>query len=467
MTQKKAGILKSIDMKKISIYFFLVAAPFFGLAQPQTVDKVIGVVGKHIILQSDYYSTVQEFIKQGAVMNDSLRSKIYEELLFQKLLLAQADKDSVYVKDEQVDAELERRMGYYLNQFGSEENFYSFYGKSSQAFKEDLRDDVTDQLVAQQMQGKVLGDIKVTPQEVRNFYNAIPMDSLPLINSEVELGQLVKKPEVSGEAKQIALEKIQGLRKRILTEEGTTMTALATIYTDDPGSARTGGIYKGIMRGQFVPEFDAIAFKLKTNEISEVFETMFGYHFVKLLARRGDLIDVQHILITPKIDDKDMLLAKNRIDSLYAAISNKEISFCDATTRFSDDRETKNSCGAIVNNAAGSTRFEVEELAQIEQNLIFLLDKLQVGEITKPTVYQTSDSKQAYRIIYLKSRTLPHVANLKDDYQRIQNMTINSKQKKIASDWIAKKAKNMYIKVDPEFRNGKFEYNWNFPKDMK
>jgi peptidyl-prolyl cis-trans isomerase SurA len=462
-------------MKKIILYVLL-AAPFFMAAQPQTIDKVIGVVGKHIILQSDFYSAAEEFSKHGAVMNDSLKSRIFEDLLFQKLMLAQADKDSVVVKEEQVDAELERRMAYYLNQFGSEENFYSFYGKSSQAFKEDLRDDVRDQLVAQQMQSKIFGEIKVTPQEVRNFYNSIPVDSLPLINSEVELGQLIKKPEVSAEAKKLALEKIQGLRKRVLAYEsgdtkassmGASMTTIATIYTDDPGSAKTGGRYNGIMRGQFVPEFEAVAFKLKVNEVSEVFETVYGYHFVKLLSRKGDLIDVQHVLISPKIDDGDMVRAKNKIDSIYNALQNKELSFCDAALKFSDDKDTKNNCGTMVNNAAGTTRFEVEELAEIEQNLVFLLDKLQVGEVTRPTVYQTPDSKQAYRIIYLKSRTAPHVANLKDDYTRIQNMAINFKQKKIAKDWIAKKSKNMYIRLEPEFQDCRFEFNWNLSQAVK
>ncbi|HEY1041064.1 MAG TPA: peptidylprolyl isomerase [Bacteroidia bacterium] len=457
-------------MKKLIIYCVLLVSSLAVTGQVQTVDKVIGVVGKHIILQSEYYSNVQEFVKNGFKVNDSLKSRIYEDLLFQKLLLAQADKDSIVVKDEQVDAELDRRMAYYLNQFGSEENFYSFYGKSSQAYKEELRDDVKDQMVAQQMQSKVVGDVKVTPSEIRLYFNSIPVDSLPLINSEVEIGQLVMKPEVSPDAKKAALEKIQGLRKRVLEyistngASGSSMTTVATIYTDDPGSARTGGIYNGIMRGQFVPEFDAIAFKLKPGDISEVFETMYGYHFMKLISRKGDLIDVQHILIAPKIDNNDIVLAKQRIDSVYEAVVKKEITFCEATQRFSQDKDSKNNCGTIVNNAAGTTRFDVNELGEIDQNLVFLLDKLNVGDITKPTAYQTNEQKQAFRVLYLKTRTQPHVANMKDDYQRIQGMAMMDKQKKIITEWISKKSKSNYIKVDPEFQNGIFEYNWNFPK---
>lgn len=450
-------------MNKTIIYIILFFSPIIIWAQPQTIDKVIGVVGKHIILQSDYYGSAQEFIKNGYPLDDSLKSKIFEDLLFQKLLLAQADKDSVVVKDEQVDAELERRMAYYLNQFGSEENFYNFYGKSSQAYKEEMRDDIKDQMVAQQMQSKVVGDIKVTPAEIRNYYNSIPVDSLPLINSEVELGQLVKKPEVSAEAKKAALEKIQGLRKRVINGE-SSMTAIATIYTDDPGSARTGGVYNGIMRGQFAPEFEAVAFKIKPGEISEVFETVYGYHFLKLLTRKGDLIDVQHILITAKIDNNDLTIAKQKIDSIYNSIVNKEITFCEATQKYSDDKDSKNNCGTMINNAAGTTRFEVTELGEIDQNLVFLLDKLTIGDVTKPTAFQTSESKQAFRMLYLKSRTLPHIANLKDDYQRVQNMATINKQKQVVNEWIFKKSKNTYVKIDPEFQNCKFDYRWNFTK---
>lgn len=458
--------LKYIKMKKTILYLFFVFTTVVVKSQPQVVDKVIGVVGKHIILYSDYQGGVQEFTKNGEALTDTLKSRIFEDLLFQKLLLAQADKDSVIIKDEQVDAELERRMAYYLAKFGSEENFYSFYGKSSAAFKEELRDDVKDQLTAQTMQGKIMGDIKVTPAEVKTFYNSIPLDSLPIINSEVELGQLVKKPKVSEEAKNAALEKIQGLRKRIISGE-SSMTALATIYTDDPGSAKSGGVYKDIMRGQFVPEFDAVAFKMKPgDEVSEVFETQYGYHFLKLLNRRGDLIDVQHILISPKISNADMIKAKNSLDSIYDAIIKKEISFCDATAKYSDDQETKNNCGTMVNPATASIRFELEELAQIEQNLVFLLDKMAIGDITKPTAFMQSDTKQAFRIIYLKNRTEPHTANLKEDYQRIQSMAIAHKQKKIVSDWITKKSKNTYIKIDSEFQNCIFEYNWNLPNKL-
>jgi peptidyl-prolyl cis-trans isomerase SurA len=448
-------------MKKIILLILLHFLCYQFNAQPKVVDKVIAEVDKNIILYSDFQNSLLEYSKNSGLNSDSLRDKVFEELLFQKLLLAQADKDSVITKDEQVDAELERRMAYYLAKFGSEENFYNFYGKSSAAFKDELRDDVKDQLTAQTMQGKIVGEIKVTPQEVRNFFATIPTDSIPLINSEIELGQLIKKPQISPSAKKAALEKIQSLRKRVVSGE-SSMTTICTIYTDDTGSAKTGGVYKDIMKGQFVPEFDAVAFKMKPgDEVSEIFETPYGYHFLKLLSRRGDLMDVQHILISPKIDNSDILNAKLTLDSIYEKISKNEVTFCDATAKYSDDKDSKNNCGTIVNPASGTIRFEMEQLAQIEQNLVFLLDKMNVGEITKPMIYMSNDSKQAYRIIYLKNRTNPHYANLKEDYQRLQNMTMASKQKKLISDWIYKKSKSIFIKIDPEFSSSKFEFRWN------
>lgn len=452
-------------IKKI-IAAALVLFGFASIAQPQNIDKVIAAVGKYVILRSDFESAKLQYIADGIPVDSKVRCRILEELLYTKLLIAQADKDSVNVKDEQVDAELSRRMGYYIDQFGSEEKFEAFYGKTIDQFKEELRDDVRDQLIAQQMQGKIAGDVKVTPAEVRAFYNTIPTDSLPLVNSEVELGQITKKPIVSDAAKQEARARLEGYRQRVLKGESSIST-LAALYTEDPGSAKTGGLYTGIMRGRFVPEFEAIAFRLKPGEVSEIFETQFGLHFMQLVARRGEMVDVRHLLVTPKISTSDVLAAKNTLDSIHKLLEEKKITFCEAALKYSDDKETKNNCGTMVNMQTGNSRFETDELGQIDQNLIFLLDKMNVGDFTKPTLYQMQDSKQAYRMIYLKSRSEPHRANLKDDYQRMQNFATVNKQKKLVKDWVNKKSKSTYIKIDPEYLDCQFENNWNLQQQVK
>ena len=448
-------------MKHSRIFFSSVFSIFVlcGFAQDQNIDKTIGVVGKYILLRSDLERELKAVKNDNIQVTDSLRCAVYEELMFQKLLLAQAEKDSVTVKDEQVDYELDRRMAYFINQFGSEEAFENYYQKSTKQYKEELREDIEDLLVAQQMQSKIVGDVKVSPADVRALFNSIPEDSLPTVNTEVEIGQLAKKPEVSEAAKKAAREKLEGYRQRVLN--GESMAVIATLYTEDPGSAKTGGRYDGIARGMFVPEFEAVAFRLKPGEVSEIFWTSYGYHFIQLIQRRGEVVDVRHILVTPKISVDDEIAAKAKLDSIYEEIKSGRLTFCEATQKYSDDKETKNNCGILVNNQAGSTRFEIDELGQQDQNVVFMLDKMQVGDISKPVINMGPDgSKKGYRIIYLKNRTEPHKINLKDDYQRLQNMAIMEKQKRLINEWINKKLKNVYVRMDPGYKSCKLKYNW-------
>ncbi|HXB41663.1 MAG TPA: peptidylprolyl isomerase [Bacteroidia bacterium] len=445
-------------MKSFFYTLFSLAA-LLSFAQVQNIDKTIGVVGKHILLRSDLERELKAMKTENIEITDSVRCAVYEELMYQKLLLAQADKDSVSVKDEQVDQELDRRMNYYLQQFGSEDKFEAFYGKTVKQYKEELRGDIRDILVGQQMQSKIMGDIKVSPADIRTFFNSLPEDSLPNVNTEVEICQLVKKPQVSEEAKKTARAKLEGYRQRVLN--GESMKVIATLYTEDPGSAKTGGEYDGFGRGMFVPEFDAVAFRLKPGEVSEIFQTSFGYHFIQLLARRGEVVDIRHILVTAKVSVEDEIGAKLKLDSIYQDIKDEKIKFCDAAQKYSDDKESKNNCGTMVNNQAGTTRFEIEELGQVDQNLVFMLDKMKIGEISKPLVQTSPDGgKKSYRIIYLKNRTEPHKINLKDDYQRLQNMAQMSKQKSLLDAWIKKKLRTVYVRVSPEYKNCRFKHDW-------
>jgi len=322
-----------------------------------------------------------------------------------------------------------------------------------------MRDDIHNILVAQQMQQKVVSDIKVSPADVRSYYNSIPSDSLPLVNTEVEIGQLVKKPVVSDDAKRAAREKLEGYRQRVVGGE-MSMATIAALYTEDPGSAKTGGRYDGIARGQFVPEFEAVAFRLKPGEVSEIFESSFGYHFIQLIARRGELVDVRHLLVTAKVSQQDVVDAKNALDTIYQSIVSGKITFCAACTKYSDDKDTKNNCGLVQNVSAGSTRFEIEEIGAVEPNLVPMLDKLDVGGVTKPIINQAQDGKQSFKIVYLKTRTEPHKANLKDDYQRMQNLAQMHKQKGTVDAWVNKKLRSVYVRIDNEYKDYPFRHNW-------
>ena len=444
-------------MKKVvSIGFIFLSLA--AIAQPQNVDKTIAVIGKYIVLRSDLEQELKTRKAENVEITDSLKCGAFEDILYQKLLLAQADKDSVKVKDEQVDAELDRRMNIFLQQLGSEEKFESFYGKSVKQYKDELRDDIRELLVAQQMQSKVIGDIKVSPNDIRNYFNSIPEDSLPTVNTEVEICQLVKKPVVSEAARQAARAKLEGYRQRVIN--GESMEVIARIYTEDPGSVKSGGRYDNISRGMFMPQFEAIMFRVKPGEISEIFETTYGFHFLKVEARKGELVDVRHILVTAKVSQDDIAAAKLKLDSVYRDIVEEKIKFCDAVAKYTDDKETKNNCGIMVNNAAGSNRFEVDELGNIDPNLIFMLDKMKVGEVSKPLIQPSQDGNTSFRLIYLKNRTEPHKVNLKDDYQRLQNMTQSHQQKSIVDAWMNRKLKNVYVRIDADYKNCNFKHNW-------
>ncbi|MBS1646625.1 MAG: peptidylprolyl isomerase [Bacteroidetes bacterium] len=447
-----------LHTRKTTVLLFLLMIAYTLTAQ-QNIDKTIAVIGKYIVLRSEFERELKALKSEGIKINDSTKGVLLDELMYQKLLVSQAEKDStIQVKDDQVETELNRRMNYYLAQFGSEDKFEAFYGKPVKQYKEEMRDDIRYILLSQQMQQKIVGDAKVSPSDVRSFFNAIPTDSLPLVSTEVEIGQLIKKPVVSVEAKQAARSKLEGLRQRVLN--GESMSTIAALYTDDPGSARSGGEYDNIARGQFVPEFESVAFRLKPGEISEVFESPFGYHFIQLIARRGEIVDVRHILSAPKISNQDVLHAKTELDTIYKLIIEGKTTFCAACAKHSDDKDTKNNCGILQNANAGTTKFEIEQIGQMDQNLVFMLDKMVPGDISKPIMHSESDGKQSFKIIYLKSRSEPHKASLKEDYQRIQNMAQMTKQKKLVDIWVNKKLKGTYVHIDADYKNLPFKRNW-------
>lgn len=439
---------------KLSFIFIFLAAILN--AQPQLLDKVVAVVGKNPLLLSEVETNLLQQ-KDRAGLKENARCRVFEDLLFQKLLLSQADRDSVVVSDGELENELNRRIQYYVGMLGGEEKFEAFYGKRISVFKDELRDDVRDQLMAQKMQQKITGDSKLTPSEVRAFFNTIPEDSLPIINSELEIAHIVKTPPISDDAKAAARVQLEGLRQRVLN--GESMSVLAALYSEDPGSAKNGGYYE-FGRGQMVPEFEAVAFRLKPGEVSEIFNSSYGMHFIQLVARKGEMVQARHILVAPKISQLDIVKARERLDSIQKLIIDGVITFKEAALKYSDDKDTRQNGGLIVNPAAGSTKWEIEELGQTDQQIVFILDKMQVDEVTPVMQYSGPDSKPAWRIIQLKSRTDPHKPNMKDDYTKLMNMASYEKQKRAIKEWIAKKSKTTYIKLDEEFGGCKLEYNW-------
>ena len=427
---------------------------------------MVAVVGGNIILESEIESQYNQYLGMGYKTGQQTRCTILEDLMYQKLLLAQSAHDSLKVTDAQVDQEIDRKLKYYIQQFGSVEKFEQYNGKSVEAFKADIREKQKEFLLSQQMQGKITGELTVSPEEVHAYFNSLPADSIPLINAEIEIGQIVKKPGINPELKEYARKKIEDVRKKVVSGEMGFCAAAAAI-SDDPGSRLKCGEYDGIQHAQFVPEFEAVAFRLKPNEISEVFETEFGFHFVQMIQRRGDEIDIRHILVSVQSAPSDLTLAKSQLDSIRGRMAgigtgmSDTLKFCEAAAKYSDDKETKNSCGLLVNPQTGTTLFEMDLLGQIDPKLVFTIDQMKVGDVSEPVPFQTHDNKEAYRILQLKKRTLPHKANLRDDFPKIQEAALTQKQQKVIKDWVKRKLSTTYVSIADDFLTCHYENGWD------
>ncbi|MFN4121886.1 MAG: peptidylprolyl isomerase [Flavobacteriales bacterium] len=439
---------------KLFAFIVLLMAGFLH-AQPTLIDKVVAVVGDKPILFSDIENQYLQVVGKDKEDLD-FKCELLEELLFQKLLFAQAEKDSVEVNDQQVDAELNKKIRYFVSQIGSVERLEAQLGKSLIELKDEFRDRIKEQLIVQTMQQKIAGDVNVSPAEVKAYYERIPKDSLPLIPSEVQVAHILKKPPINDKEKQRVREELQRIRKDIIN--GRSFASMAVIYSEDPGSATKGGELGFVNRGELMPEFEAAAFNLQGKEISDIVETVYGFHIIQLIERRGETINCRHILLTPKASSADLEKARVTLDSLYNEIEKGTITFEDAVLKFSDDAETKYNRGLLVNPMSGSTWFEI---AQLDQQLFFVIDKMKAGDVSIPALVRVGEKKEAYRLIKLVNRTDPHRANLKDDYSRIQMAAEAEKRDKILGDWIKRKKKNYFIKIDPMFNFCNLEEEWS------
>jgi peptidyl-prolyl cis-trans isomerase SurA len=427
-------------------------------AQPENrkvIDEVIAVVGDEIVTKSALETQYLQYLSQGQKATDDLRCIIMEDLLFQKLLLNQAKIDSVVVTEGQVESEMERRMRYFISQIGSEKALEAYYKKSIEQIKSELRVSLKEQLLVQTMQDKITTDVSITPAEVKEFFNSFPTDSLPLINSEVEVAQIVMYAPISEESKEAAKAKLRDFKERI--RNGESFSTLAVLYSDDKGSAKKSGEIGYIGRAEVEPEFAQAAFRLKPGQISEVFSTRYGYHIVELIDRKGEKVNVRHILIKPSIDYVGLEEAKVRLDSIAKVIQEDTVTFEQMALKYSEDEESKNNGGLIVNPYSGTATYQVD---QLDPSLFFMIDKLQVGEIS--AAFSTSDqrNREGYRIVKLMKRTEPHRANLDQDYQKIKNVALQQKEQQEVQRWIEDKLENAYVKIDEKYSDCEFSNQW-------
>lgn len=442
--------------QSIAIFLGLIflAPPLYSQQNEALIDEVVAVVGSRIILESDLETQVLQYQSQGATLGkQTLKCQVLEDLLVQKLFVNQAEVDSIEITDNEIESTLDQRVRYFISQFGSQEKMETFYGKSVLEIKNEFRDVIKEQLMAEQVQQEIVENSKVTPSEVRSFFLSIPADSIPLIPAEFEVGQIVKKPPVSTEELNAVRERLRGYRERIMA--GERFQTFAALYSEDPGSASRGGELGFYSRGELYPEFEAVAFRLKTGEVSDVVKTKAGFHIIQLIERRGEMVNVRHILLQPKPSPVELEMAKNFLDSIAREIKTGNLGFEEAL-KHSDD-PGKMHGGLIISPYSGTPRHEAEHL---EPNVFFVVDKMNVGEISNAVPFLDEEGNSAFRLLYLKERTTPHRANLNEDYDRIKNWALENKQREAIINWIGEKNKATYISIVDRYRDCGFDTDW-------
>ncbi|GAB3557584.1 peptidylprolyl isomerase [Spirosoma fluminis] len=439
-------------MKKVisSAFVLLVGwcltAPVFGQGQGISLNKIIAKVDNYYVLRSDLEEAYQSYVGQN--QTPPQKCQLLESLVINKMMLAKAEIDSVVVEEKLVDSELDSRMQYMAQQFGSEKNIVEAYGKSLEMLKSELRQQVRDQKIVQKMQQKITTDVKVTPREVRKFFDAIPKDSLPYMPAEVEVGQIVRFAKPTKEQKEALRQRLIDIKKRV--EAGEDFAKLAKETSEDVGSAQNGGDLGFAKRGMMVAPFEGAALKLKPNELSDIVESEFGLHLIQLLETRGAEYHARHILLRPDYNRLDLTGPTRYLDSLRTLIQIDSLKFDKAAHDFSEDKATADAGGLLRDPQSGSSRLAMD--GSMEYALFQMLDTMKVGSVSAALPYRTEDGKSAVRLLYFKSKVAPHTADFKLDFEKLQNIVLTNKKNTAIDSWFRKSVADVYITVDPEFQ---------------
>lgn len=414
------------------------------------LEKIVGKIGTELLLKTEIDQNLAYLQSRKRLpLSVEERCDIIQDILNTKLLISQADLDSVVVTPLEIEDILQNKVDYILGLMNNDvELFRSTYGKSVQEVKESFRDDLVKQETAKKMQQQIISTIRITPSEVLNYFESIPEDSLPFFNSEVEVGEIVYYPVANEGEKNRAKQYLVEIKE--LIEEGeATFEEMAKKYSDDRGSATLGGNLGWQKRGTFVPEFEAAAYNLDENELSEIVESPFGYHLIRLEKRRGNSILTKHILITPDITEKDIAIGKLKMDSIVNLLRTDSITFEYAVSKFSDENiQSYNNGGRMINPSTGKTFFETQEL---EPDVFFAIDTIEVEDITEPVLFSDPRNGYFYRIMKLFSRTPPHRADISLDYSRVKEAALSQRREKYISQWVTKTLQHSYIELDKSY----------------
>jgi peptidyl-prolyl cis-trans isomerase SurA len=468
------NIMMTFKTKKTFTILFLVAVLFAAKAQEvivdsvkvkptlttntkrQKIDGIIATVGDYVVLDSDIDKAFLEIESQGESAKGITRCQMLGKLLEDKLYAHQAIQDSVIVSDQEIKEKLNQQFDYMVEQLGSPEKVYKYFKKTNEEdFRTDFFEILKQQRLSSEMQQKIIGDIEITPEETRNFFKKIPDNEKPTFGVELEIAQIVVKPKISEDEKQRIINKLKDIKKEV--QEGASFKTRAVIYTDDRASASSGGFYKINKKTPFVKEFKDVAYSLQEGEISEPFETMFGFHIIYLEKIKGQDLELRHILMMPKVSPESLKEAKEKAELIKKRIENKEITFAEAARTMSDEKETRANGGTLINPKTQDTRFE---LTRMDPELYSQVSNLKDNQVTEPLLEEDPKEGKTFKLIMVTNRIDEHVADYSKDYTKIRELALKEKQINAIAKWTNEKIKETYIRINADYKDCEFANNW-------
>ncbi len=440
----------------IALIFAALVLPNTAYSQKYLIDDVVAIVGDDAILRSDIEYQYEQALMDGTNYGGDMKCYIFEQLLIQKLMVNQAKLDSIVVTDNEVTNQVDSRINYFIQQIGGQDKLEEYFNKPLSQIKRDQMELVRSQMITQRMQSEITKDIKITPSEIRTYFTRMSEDSIPFIPTQYEISQIVLYPAVDQKEIDRVKDKLRGFQKQVA--EGRDFATLAVLYSDDKASAARGGDLGWYTKAGFVPEFSAVAFNLQEKgKVSKIVETEYGFHIIQLVDRKGDRINVRHILMKPEISAENKKNAVEFLDSVCSYLDQGKMTFEEAAARFSMDKDTRSNGGVMVNEQDGSVKFSLNEIPSEIAKAIQGLDE---GQWSQP--FQMVDerkSKVTYRIVMLKKKHDPHRANMRDDYSLLQNLMEEQKRKEVIEEWIRKHQREIYVNISPEWQNCEFQYD--------
>ena len=450
--------MNKLISSKVYALWVLLLASVSAFGQNNVIDEVVWVVGDEAILKSDVESARLDALYHGIKFDGDPYCVIPERLAVQKLFLHQAELDSIEVSEQEVLGQLERQVNWYIDQIGSKEKMEEYFNKTSNQIREMIRENIRNELIVERMQQRIMGDIKIVPADVRRYFKDLPQDSIPFIPTQVEVQIITLEPKIPQEEIDRVKKTLRDYAERV--EKGEiSFGTLARLYSEDPGSARRGGEYGFQSRGEVVPEFANVVFNLtEPKKVSKVFETEYGYHIAQLIEKRGDRVSYRHILMKPKVEEKELESSLNRLDSIAKDIRNAKFTFDAAATYLSQDKDTRNNHGLMANPRTRTARFEMQDLAMVSQEVAKVVNDLNVGEISEPFTMVNNKGKEVCAIVKLKARIDGHKATITEDYQRLKSIVQAKRGEEKLDKWIREKQKSTYVRINENWVKCDFKY---------